>query len=136
MDVQQHMNTDVKTCTTEETVASAVLIMARHDIGALIVVTDGNPVGIFTERDLLKRVVAEGRDPAGTLVGDVMSCVLVTVDAEESVGVAYHIMFRKNIRHMPVVKDGRLAGIVSMKDLNRLIDGRFFKTYFNKRDRT
>lgn len=132
MEIQQHMKIDVKTCTEGESVTSAARNMARYDIGALVVVKGDKPVGIFTERDLLKRVVADGKDPATVKVGDVMTGDFVSINPATTVGIAYHICVEKNIRHIPVVKDGRLVGIVSMKDLGKILDDRFYSTYFGR----
>lgn len=132
MDIQQHMNKDVKTCSERESITSAAKKMAMLNIGCLIVISDDKPVGIFTERDLLKRVVAEEKDPSKTTVGDVMTREYITVDHTASVGVAHHICVSKNIRHIPVLKDGNLVGIVSVKDLGKVLDERFYGTYFGR----
>lgn len=132
MDIQQHMKRDVKTCTEDESITSAAKKMAMFNIGCLIVIRDDELVGIFTERDLLKRIVAEEKDPAKTTVGDVMTSEYITVEDTTSVGVAYHICVSKNIRHIPVLKDGKLVGIVSVKDLGKVLDERFYGTYFGR----
>ena len=132
MEIREHMKSDVKTCSGDESVFIAVKKMTEHNIGSLIVVKGGNPVGIFTERDLVKRVVALGKDPSEVRVGDVMTRELITVDARESVGAAYHIMVERGVRHVPVVQKGRLIGIISQKDLAKVLDERFYSTYFGK----
>jgi CBS domain-containing protein len=132
MIVTNYMITDVLTCSEDDTVLGAVERMAEKDIGSLIVVKGDNPVGIFTERDLVKRVVAQGKDPNAITVGEVMSRELITVSAEERVGAAYHKLIRGNVRHAPVLKDGRLVGIVSQKDLGKVLDQLFFDMYSGK----
>jgi len=132
MEIREHMKSDVKTCSGDESVSNAAKKMAKHNIGSLIVAKGDTPIGIFTERDLVKRVVALGKDPSEVRVGDVMTRELITVDARESVGAAYHIMVERGVRHVPVVQKGRLIGIISQKDLAKVLDERFYSTYFGK----
>ena len=132
MEIKQHMNTEVKTCTEDENVVAVAKKMAMYDIGSMVVVKAGMPVGIFTERDMLKRVVAEDRDLTAVTVGEVMTREVVTIEPETSVGVAYHICVTKNVRHIPVVKDGNLVGIISMKNLSKVLDDRFYSTYMGR----
>jgi CBS domain-containing protein len=76
-------------------------------------------VGIFSERDLLRRVIAEDRSPAATQVGDVMTTEVVVVKPTRTVGEAMQVVTEKRVRHLPVVEDGRLLGIISSGDLTR-----------------
>jgi CBS domain-containing protein len=101
------------------TVLDATRKMNQHKIGALVAMHDGQVVGMFTERDVLRRVVGEQRDPSSALVGEVMTtevvCVTPTTDLDE-VGA---VMQSKRIRHVPVCDDnGGVVGIVSIGDLN------------------
>jgi CBS domain-containing protein len=101
------------------TVKDAVSIMASKDIGSVLVVNDkGELVGIFTERDLVKRVIAKGLDPSTTLLKDVMTRNPITVNTESPLEEAARIMERRRIRHLPVTdEEGRLVGIISMRDV-------------------
>jgi CBS domain-containing protein len=83
----------------------------------LLVLERGRPVGIFTERDVLVRVVAAGLDPKVTPVGEVMTRSLVAVHSETTVGEAMRIITEKRCRHLPVVDDTRLRGLISIGDL-------------------
>ena len=132
MEVKQHMIKNVITCTATMLVLDAVKKMAQHNIGSIVVVQDNSPIGIFTERDLVKRVVALSKDPAKVVMADVMTRELITVNAEESVGSAYHIFVEHNVRHAPVVHKGQLIGIVSQRDLGKVLDDRFYRTYMGK----
>ncbi len=132
MEVQQHMTREVITCSEDDSVALATKKMAEFNIGSIIVIRDKKPKGIFTERDLVRRVVALGKDPSKVRISDVMTRELITIDAEESIGGAYHIFVKRNVRHAPVVKSGHLLGIVSQKDLSKVLDERFYVTYFGK----
>jgi CBS domain-containing protein len=98
-------------------VAEAARIMSSRRIGA-VPVTDGERiVGIFTERDALTRVLAAGVDPAATPVCDVMSSALVVAGLTESYEACLERMRQARVRHLIVMDDGRMAGVVSMRDL-------------------
>ncbi|PYR39706.1 MAG: IMP dehydrogenase [Acidobacteria bacterium] len=92
-------------------------MMARRGIGAVPVVEGERLAGIFTERDVLTRVVAAGVDPAGTCVLDVMSTQLVVADVSEPYDVCLQRMQQARVRHLIVLDGGRLAGIVSLRDV-------------------
>jgi CBS domain-containing protein len=99
------------------TVAEAARLMAARSIGAVPVAECDRVVGIFTERDALTRVVAPGVDPARTPVRDVMTSTLVVADAGESCDVCLERMRQAHVRHLIVLDNNRMAGIVSMRDL-------------------
>jgi CBS domain-containing protein len=99
------------------TVAEAVQIMREVDIGAILVVAGDRLLGIFTERDLLRRVVGERRDPGSTAIERVMTADPLCVDDTITVGDALQMASDQRIRHLPVSRGGRLAGIVSSRDL-------------------
>ena len=103
------------------TVRQAVREMNEHGVGALLVVLGGRPVGIFTERDVLRRVVDEGRDPDTTKVADVMTRDLVVVQPGDPVEEAMAVMTQRRCRHLPVVEDGQVVGMVSIGDLTRWV---------------
>jgi CBS domain-containing protein len=103
----------------EATVFDAVGKMNQERIGALLVCVSGEMVGIFTERDVLCKVVAEGRDPATTRIVDVMTQEVVTVRSTTSVEEAMAVFTERRFRHLPVVDDGELKGLVSSGDLTR-----------------
>lgn len=98
---------------------TAVNKMISHDIGAVVVISGGRPVGIITERDILKRVVAEERNPRATFCQNVMSKPLITTSPETTVGKALEIMKKNGIRRLPVVRGEELVGIVTEKDIIR-----------------
>ena len=99
------------------TVREAAELMSARGIGAVPVVDADRVVGIFTERDIMSRVVAAGRDPAKTTVGDVMSTALVVADVAESRDACLQRLQAARVRHLLVLKSGRLIGIVSLRDL-------------------
>lgn len=102
-------------------VAEAVREMNEKGVGALLVLEDERPVGIFTERDVLRRIVDADKDPAFTRVGDVMTRRLVTITPETHVEEAMELMTQRRFRHLPVVDAGDLVGMLSIGDLMRWI---------------
>jgi len=103
----------------EATVLDAALLMNDHKIGSLIVMDEGQVAGIITERDLLMRVVAQRRDPAVTLVRDVMTVELFCCRTDTELDEARGVMKNRRIRHLPVLDgDRRLLGLISIGDLN------------------
>ena len=101
----------------DTTVRAAAITMARHKIGAILVVDDqGRLAGLFTERDALNRVVARGLDPNQTQLATVMTDKLQTAPPDKTLGYALHLMFEGGFRHVPVVEDGRPVGMVSARN--------------------
>jgi CBS domain-containing protein len=109
-------NQNLLTASPETTVAEAAGLMKRSRVGAIMVVERGRLAGIFTERDALFRVVAEGRDPQATRLADVMTRDCQTIDADKPLGHALHMMYEGRFRHVPVVENGKPLGIVSARD--------------------
>jgi CBS domain-containing protein len=97
------------------TVAKAAKLMAQKNVGAVMVVEGRRLVGIFTERDALTRVIAQGRDPAVTTIGEVMTPDPVSVEPNEIFGRALLLMHDHGFRHVPVVENGEPVGIVSSR---------------------
>lgn len=97
-------------------VAEAARIMRSRNVGALLVMEGMRLAGIFTERDALFRVIAEGRDPEATRLGEVMTRDPRTISPERPFRHALHIMYEGGFRHVPVVRDGRAIGVVSARD--------------------
>ena len=106
---------------TQATVARAVQEMNRRVIGSLLVVEGGELLGMFTERDVLVRIVGKRLDPAVVTVGQVMSKGPLTVTPDTSVEDAMLLVTRYRCRHLPVLEDGRILGLVSIGDLTRWI---------------
>jgi CBS domain-containing protein len=95
--------------------------MNCEHVGALLVCIDGRMVGIFTERDVLCRVLDAGRDPGTTRVADVMTSEVVTVGPETGVKDAMAVITERRTRHLPIVDGGDLKGLVSIGDLTRWV---------------
>ncbi|HXS96607.1 MAG TPA: CBS domain-containing protein [Candidatus Limnocylindrales bacterium] len=101
----------------QDTVAAAVRRMAELHVGAILVLADGELQGIFSERDLLKRVVAAGRDPETTPIAEVMTTGVSTIDETATLEQAMEAMQAHACRHLPVTRDGRVVAFLSMRDL-------------------
>ena len=111
----------VYTVAPSVTVRQAVRQMNDAGVGALLVAEGTRPVGMFTERDVLRRVVDAGRDPNTTRVADAMTTELVMVEPSTTVEEAMAIMTASRFRHLPVMEADRIAGLVSIGDLLRWV---------------
>jgi CBS domain-containing protein len=120
-DVLNDKGSYVFTVETDATVADAVARMNEHGIGAVLCLRRGQPAGIFTERDVLRRVLDRNLPTHTTRVSDVMSTDLVTVTPGTRTDKAMEMMTRLRIRHMPVLEHGVLVGMVSIGDLMRWV---------------
>ncbi len=101
----------------EVTALEAARKMTAAKVGALAVIENERLVGIFSERDLMTRVVAQGLDPATVKVGSVMTQDLVVADADESADACLNRMKQLHVRHLPVVSDNKLVGMLSVRNL-------------------
>jgi CBS domain-containing protein len=101
----------------DDNVSGAIKEMAVKDVGALLVMDGDNPVGMFTERDYARNVFLKGKSSPETPVRDVMAKPIIFVRPEQTVDECMSVMTRKRIRHLPVLDDGVLVGMVSIGDL-------------------
>lgn len=102
----------------DQTVLDALALLARHDIGALLVIEHGRPVGILSERDYARKVVLQGKASRDTKVREVMSETVIAVHLAQTVEECMAIMTDRHIRHLPVLAaDGSVAGFLSIGDL-------------------
>lgn len=108
---------DLLTVESDASVYDAVKRMVEQNVGSLLVTVDGRIEGIVTERDYLRRVTLEGRTDRETHVSEIMSSPLVVVTPETSVDECMSIMTDRRIRHVPVVDDGEIVGVVSIGDV-------------------
>ena len=118
-DVLSYKGCEVQTIGSDATALEALERMVRHNVGALVVTKGDATIGIFTERDFLRRVVLQGRDPKATRVREVMTERLICTDPDRPVEDCMAVMTQERIRHLPVVASGRLAGLVSIGDVVR-----------------
>ena len=117
------MKTEMVTAEAGETVAHAASSMARNGVGAVLVLEGEKLQGILSERDVVERVVAAGLDPTATRVSDVATLGVLTVDVDTHVRECAKLLHSEGIRHLPVLRAGRPAGIVSSRDLFAFVAG-------------
>ena len=120
-DVLRGTGEDVYSVGPLATVIDAVNVMNDHHVGSVLVVEAGHPVGIFSERDVLVRVVAATRDPRQTLVRDVMTTRLHTATPDDSLLDVMGLMTERRCRHVPVMEGESLVGLISIGDLTKAI---------------
>lgn len=118
--VKEAMKTNIIKIQPDNTVLEAAIKMKKHKIGNVIVVEQKQPIGILTESDILKKVVAEGKHADTTLVEDVMSTPIIVGDPYISLEKAMTIMGKCNIRRLPVIENGELIGVITQRDISRI----------------
>lgn len=117
--VLQEKGTQIFTVSPTTTAQEAAETMVKHNVGSVLVVEAGKPIGIFSERDLMVRVVVPGKDPRKVKVREVMTEGVAVVEPHTRVKQAMAIMTEKRCRHLPVVAEGKIVGLVSIGDLVR-----------------
>ena len=115
--ILRHKGRQVWSVSPDESVFQAVSLMADKDIGALVVIAGETPVGIISERDYARKVVLQGRSSQNTPVRDIMTSPVVSVSPNHTVDECMRIVTAKRIRHLPVVQDEKVVGVVSIGDL-------------------
>lgn len=139
-DIIKTKGTTVFSIHPEKSVRDAVDMLVRYKIGAVLVMEDARPVGIFTERDTLRVVASDAGRLGEILIEAVMTTDLIVGDPEDDVEIAMHVMTEKRIRHLPVLVDGSLAGMVSIGDLvksqhdEKTVTIRYLKDYITGHD--
>ena len=116
MQVKDIMNADVQATSPEDTFEHVAILLHDNAISSVVVMNGDRLAGIVTERDLVN-LVADGKDPRTTKVSERMSTDLDTVGSRTDIAEAAEHMARRRIRHLPIVDDGRLVGIISIRDL-------------------
>jgi CBS domain-containing protein len=115
--LKDQCNQEVHTIAPGQMVLEAVRIMAERNVGALPVVENGRVIGVISERDYARKMVLQGRSSAGTPVKAIMSSPVVTVDSRQSIEACMGIMTDSHLRHLPVVENEILLGLLSIGDL-------------------
>lgn len=109
------------TISPDATVLDALTMMAEKDVGSLVVVENDDVVGIFSERDYSRKVILKGKSSDNTLVKEVMTPDVICVRPDQSVTKCMALMTDKRIRHLPVLIDGKLSGVISIGDVVKAI---------------
>lgn len=117
IETSEIMVSKVITTTKEATVEDAVKLMNKHEIGCLVVMENGKPAGIITERDLLKRVLSKLKELRNLKVKEIMSGPLLSVAPNVEIEEAVKLMFKNNIKKLPIVEKGKLLGLVTLTDI-------------------
>lgn len=112
---------DVWSVAPDTTVYDALTLLAERNIGAVLVLEAGRPVGIFTERDYARQVILKGKASKDTPVRDVMTTRVVFVRPEQNIEECMAVMTDKHVRHLPVLEAGQLAGILSIGDIVKAV---------------
>jgi CBS domain-containing protein len=107
--------------TPETTVYDALVLMAEKNCGALVVLEEGKVVGIFSERDYARKVILKGKASKDTLVSEIMSTQVFFVRPQSSIEECMALMTDKRIRHLPVLEDGKVMGVISIGDVVKAI---------------
>jgi CBS domain-containing protein len=107
--------------TAEAPVLEAIRLMAEHSVGALLVMRDAKLEGIVSERDYARKVILKGRSSSDTPVRQIMTAEVITVGPEHGAQQCMQIMTDRRVRHLPVVEDGRVVGMLSIGDLVRAV---------------
>ena len=103
----------------EQTVRDALVLMAAKNVGAVLVIDHGKLVGVFSERDYARKVALHGKASTDTLISEVMTSNVISVDAAQKIEDCMQIMTDKHIRHLPVMHGGHLLGLISIGDVVR-----------------
>jgi signal-transduction protein with cAMP-binding, CBS, and nucleotidyltransferase domain len=121
MDVllRQEMKRNVVAISPKDSVKKAARVMASKNIGCVVSKEKDKPMGILTERDILKKVTAKGLDPESVMVNDIMTKDIITLDPNRTVQEAVDLLEKRKIKRLPVAEGGKILGIVTLTDLIR-----------------
>lgn len=118
-DMIRKKGTEIFTIAPSANVLEALKLLAKHNTGAALVMEGGEVKGILSERDCVRKLELAGRQAQDTQVSEIMTAKLVTIDADEELEACMSLMLEKNIRHLPVYSGGKLAGLISVRDVLR-----------------
>jgi len=119
MFVRDIMSVNVVTMSPDATIFDVANLMAKMDIGSVLITDKDRPIGIITESDIVRRVITAEKDPKSTAARDIMSSPIIHVEPGTALTEAMRVMARSNIRRVAVLKNGSLAGIITSRDLLR-----------------
>lgn len=114
-------DTTVWTISPDSSVLDAIKLMGEKEIGALLVTESSTLIGIVSERDYARKVILKGKESYNTPISEIMSGEVVTVGPDESIDQCMSLMTKHKIRHLPVIENGRITGVLSIGDLVKAI---------------
>ena len=124
-DILRDKTGSVWTADPAESVYEAIRRMGEKGIGALVVVQNGEVIGVLSERDYSRKIILQGRTSRDTKVGEIVESPAISVSNRDGIAKCMELMTSKRIRHLPVIDDGELAGLVSMGDLMKWVNPLF-----------
>lgn len=119
--IVQNKSNSIYSVSPETSVLDALQVMMDKNISALLVMDDQTLVGIFTERDYARKIILQGKSSRETLIADVMTADLETIGFNSSIDQCMQIMTNRHIRHLPIVEDGKVGGMISIGDLVKFV---------------
>ena len=117
-----HKNRQIWTISKDQNVRQALTLMSEKNIGAIIIVDSNDfPIGIFSERDYARKIVLKGKSSKDTLLDEVMTKELITITKDNKIDQCMEIMTEKKIRHLPILEDKKIVGIISIGDVLKIM---------------
>ena len=117
-----HKNRQIYTISKDQNVRQALILMSEKNIGAIIIVDSNDfPIGIFSERDYARKIVLKGKSSKDTLLDEVMTKELITITKDNKIDQCMEIMTEKKIRHLPILEDKKIVGIISIGDVLKIM---------------
>ena len=116
-DILKSKGSNVYSITSNLSVYDALKIMGEKNVGALLVIENDELLGIISERDYARKIILKGKTSHETLVGEIMTEKVISVEPDDNIETCMEFMSEKHIRHLPVVKDGKVTGIISITDV-------------------
>ena len=117
-----HKNRQIWTISKDQSVRQALTLMSEKNIGAIIIVDNNDfPIGIFSERDYARKIVLKGKSSKDTLLDEVMTKELITITKDNKIDQCMEIMTEKKIRHLPILEDKKIVGIISIGDVLKIM---------------
>jgi len=120
--LKQNKNRKIWTISKEQNVRQALILMSENNIGAIIIVDNKDfPIGIFSERDYARKIILKGKSSKDTLLDEVMTKELITITKDYKIDQCMKIMNEKGIRHLPVLENQKIVGIISIRDVLKIM---------------
>jgi len=116
-DILQTKGSNIYSITSGVSVYDALKVMGEKNIGALLVMEEGNLLGIISERDYARKIILKGKTSHETLVKEIMTEKVITVSLDDNIEKCMELMSERKVRHLPVMKDGKVTGVISITDV-------------------